>query len=227
MIASVDVPPPKDETATIEGAGASELSGPDHSTTEPSEYVCRTSKEYVFAPLVDALKRKTASSSVGTWPPVQEIVDPCAVRLHPGEGSNESMAKPAGTVSTTVLVVTFSFSVGTERVNCCSFLSSATAGLTIACADAAAAVASAASATSAPSAIRCFMSPPSRVAVRATRPERRAEERGRAAAVRGGARWVRPVRLRTRGGPWAAERGAAGPARCAPPRAAGAARRGT
>ena len=37
-IASVDEPPPpSDETASTRGAGVSELSGPDQSTTEPSE----------------------------------------------------------------------------------------------------------------------------------------------------------------------------------------------
>jgi len=65
--ASVDVPlPPMDERASIVGAGLSDDSGPFQSTTEPSEYVWRTSNTYVFAPLVEALKLKTASSSVGT-----------------------------------------------------------------------------------------------------------------------------------------------------------------
>jgi hypothetical protein len=42
-------PPPSDDFASIVGAGVSEDSGPDQSTTVPSEYVCRTLKEYVFA----------------------------------------------------------------------------------------------------------------------------------------------------------------------------------
>ena len=42
-MASVELPPPpRDDFASITGAGVSEDSGPDQSTTEPSEYVCRT-----------------------------------------------------------------------------------------------------------------------------------------------------------------------------------------
>ena len=39
---SVGVPPPSDDTAFSVGAGASDDSGPVQSTTDPSEYVCRT-----------------------------------------------------------------------------------------------------------------------------------------------------------------------------------------
>ena len=43
MIAKVELPPPPSEDfASITGAGASDDSGPLQSTTEPSEYVCRT-----------------------------------------------------------------------------------------------------------------------------------------------------------------------------------------
>ena len=39
-MASVELPPPpRDDFASITGAGVSEDSGPDQSTTEPSEYV--------------------------------------------------------------------------------------------------------------------------------------------------------------------------------------------
>src|SRR5579864_631289 len=58
---SVEVPPPPiDDSASIVGAGVSDDSGPDQSTIDPSEYVCRTLNVYVFASLVDALKRNTA-----------------------------------------------------------------------------------------------------------------------------------------------------------------------
>src|SRR3954449_844831 len=92
------------------------------------------------------LKRKTASSSVGTLPPLQVIFwiersspEPVAasVRFQPGEGSNESIAKPSGTVSSISVVVAPSSSVGTERVNCCSTFAFAMGGLMIACAEAA------------------------------------------------------------------------------------------
>ena len=140
------LPPPKEESDSTVGAGLSEVSGPFQSTTVPSEYVCRTSNVYVFDASVLALKRKTESSPVGTLPPVQVTFcttasspEPvaCTCRFQPaGEGSNESIAKPAGTVSSIVVVVAPSFSVGTESVNCCSTFAFATGGLTIACADA-------------------------------------------------------------------------------------------
>src|SRR6188472_995365 len=91
------------------------------------------------------LKRKTASSSVGTLPPLQVTCwitfsspEPVAasVRFQPGEGSNESIEKPSGTVSSISVVVAPSSSVGTERVNCWSTLDLATGGLMIACAEA-------------------------------------------------------------------------------------------
>ena len=123
----------------------SELSGPLQSTIFPFEYVCRTSKTYVLFESRLALKRKTESSPVGTFPPLQvtfwttvsspEPVD-CSVRFQPGEGSNESTAKPLGTVSSICVVVEFASSVGTESVNCCRTFDLATGGLRIACANA-------------------------------------------------------------------------------------------
>ena len=65
------------------------------------------------------------SSSVGTWPPVQVTFcttalspEPCctSTRCHPGSGTNESIEKLLGTVSTILFVVTPSFSVGTARL---------------------------------------------------------------------------------------------------------------
>src|SRR4051812_36100026 len=91
------------------------------------------------------LKRKTASSSVGTLPPLQVIFwiersspEPVAAssRFQPGEGSNESIEKPSGTVSSISVVVAPSSSVGTESVNCWSIFDLATGGLMIACAEA-------------------------------------------------------------------------------------------
>src|SRR5207248_1421965 len=42
-IASVELPPPpSDDFASTVGAGVSDDSGPAQSTTDPSEYVCRT-----------------------------------------------------------------------------------------------------------------------------------------------------------------------------------------
>src|SRR6185503_10153674 len=42
-IATVELPPPpREDFASIVGEGESELSGPDQSTTDPSEYVWRT-----------------------------------------------------------------------------------------------------------------------------------------------------------------------------------------
>src|SRR5438045_3250063 len=114
---------------------------------------------YVCEPDVEALKRKTASSPVGTLPPDQVTFWTIACSPEPfdctccfhgdGAGSNESIPKPEGTVSSIFVVVEPSFSVGTESVNCCSCFASAIGGLTIACADAPAANASAAAAASA------------------------------------------------------------------------------
>src|SRR6478735_8228409 len=92
------------------------------------------------------LKRKTASSSVGTLPPLQVTCwitrsspEPVAAssRFQPGEGSNESIEKPSGTVNSISVVVAPSSSVGTESVNCWSTFDLATGGLMIACAEAA------------------------------------------------------------------------------------------
>src|SRR5690349_24726825 len=71
-IVRIDVPPlANDEIDSTLGAGVSELcDGVDQFTIEPSEYVCRTSNRYVLAFAVLALKRKTASSPVGTLPPL-------------------------------------------------------------------------------------------------------------------------------------------------------------
>ena len=86
------------------------------------------------------MKRKTASSSVGTLPPLQVTFwitfsspEPvaCSVRFQPGDGSKESIAKPSGTVSSICVVVAPSSSVGTESVNCCDTLDLATGGLRI------------------------------------------------------------------------------------------------
>ena len=100
------------------------------------------------------MKRKTESSSVGVLPPDQVTDVDCACRFHPGDGSYESIAKPLGTVSSIVVVVAPSFSVGTDRVNCWSFPFSATGGLIVACADAPAATTSAAVPASASTPIR-------------------------------------------------------------------------
>src|SRR5918912_27090 len=70
-------------------------------------------------------------------------------RVHPGDGTNESIPKPPGGVNSIFVVVASSFSVGTASVNSCSCFDSATAGLTSACADADATTTSAA-ATAAP-----------------------------------------------------------------------------
>src|SRR5690242_19416059 len=56
-LVEVPPPPPNDETDSRRGAGSSEFSGPVQSTTDPSEYVCRTLKMYVFDDPTLALKR--------------------------------------------------------------------------------------------------------------------------------------------------------------------------
>src|SRR5512140_2952846 len=72
MIESVELPPPpSDEFASILGAGVSDDSGPLQSTTEPSEYVCRTENVYVLLESGLARNWKMESSPVGTLPPVQ------------------------------------------------------------------------------------------------------------------------------------------------------------
>ena len=79
-----------------------------------------------------------------------EPVD-CTSRFQPAAGTNESIEKPSGTVSTTFVVFAFSFSVGTASVKSCPLFASATGGLRWACANAepAAAAASAAAAVTA------------------------------------------------------------------------------
>ena len=70
-IASVELlPPPKDDFASITGAGVSDDSGPLQSTTEPSEYVCRTLNVYDLLESGLARNWKRESSSVGVCPPV-------------------------------------------------------------------------------------------------------------------------------------------------------------
>src|SRR6185437_4762938 len=121
-------------------------------------------------PDVLARNEKTESSSVGVAPPFQvtrvtvassPLPFVNAVRFQPGVGKNESMVKPFGGVSSTDVVVTFSFSVGTASVKTCSSSASAAGGLTSACAAAPAAATSAPSATSTQSAMQCLMCPPS------------------------------------------------------------------
>src|SRR6266576_2601396 len=108
--------------------------------------------EYVFDELPEARNWNTASSSVGVCPPDHvtcsifvsspEPVD-FTSRVQPGDGTNESIAKPSGGVSSTFVVVALSFSVGTASVKSWPWLVSATAGLSSACATAPAAVTSA------------------------------------------------------------------------------------
>ena len=78
--------------------------------------------------MVSARNENAASSSVGTAPPLQvtfvitaDSPEPVfsTVRFQPGDGTNESIAKPAGGVSSIVVVVAPSFSVGTASVNTC------------------------------------------------------------------------------------------------------------
>jgi hypothetical protein len=86
------------------GAGLSELSGPFQSTTEPSAYVWRTPNVYVFDASALALKRKTASWSVGTLPPVHVTLwttasspDPVerALCFHPAGGGSRRPPSPS------------------------------------------------------------------------------------------------------------------------------------
>src|SRR5579885_1183405 len=104
--------------------------------------------------------------SVGVLPPVHvtfcttafspEPVDCTCIFHGAGGGSNESIAKPDGTVSSIFVVGRFSFSVGTERVKTWSAFDSATGGLTMACADAAPAATSATTDAVA-AAMRCLL----------------------------------------------------------------------
>src|SRR5207253_7473369 len=99
---------------------------------------CRTLKVYVFEAAAEARNWKSASSSVGTLPPLQVtfstvVLSPvplvCVWRFQPGAGTNESIEKPLGGVSSTIVVVALSFSVGTARLNSCRFFANATDGL--------------------------------------------------------------------------------------------------
>src|SRR5665647_3138537 len=109
------------------------------------------------------MNENAASSSVGTAPPLQvtrvttaESPEPVfsTVRFQPGDGTNESIAKPEGGASSTVVVVAPSFSVGTASVNTCPALASTTGGLTCAWANAAPLAASAGSTASANTVMR-------------------------------------------------------------------------
>src|SRR5581483_6509350 len=102
-IASVELPPPPSElfAATV-GDGVSDDSLPFQLTIEPSEYDCSTPNVYVLLDCGSARKPKTASSSVGTLPPVHVTLwttalspepDWCVWRFQPGAGANESIEK--------------------------------------------------------------------------------------------------------------------------------------
>ena len=103
----------------------SEFSGPFQSTTEPSEYVCRTPNEYVW---LESARPRNWTRGLARRPlrPVPgdlrdhgvlalagllNVARPTAV------GMNESIEKPSGGVSSTFVVVASSFSVGTASVN--------------------------------------------------------------------------------------------------------------
>ena len=60
----------------------------------------------------------------------------CTLRVQPGDGTNESMLKPAGGENSICVVAASSFSVGTASVYSSSVLATPTAGLTLACANA-------------------------------------------------------------------------------------------
>src|SRR4029077_769972 len=62
-------------------------------------------------------------------------------RFQPGEGTNESIPKPLGGVSSISVVVRAAFSVGTARVKSCRAFDLVTGGLISACAQAREAVA--------------------------------------------------------------------------------------
>jgi hypothetical protein len=127
------------------GAGVSEVSGPDHSTTDPSEYVWRTANVYVFAASVRARNENAASSPVGTRPPSHVTLvttelspepDWATLRFQPGLGTNESIVNPDGGVSSIFVVVASAFSVGTASVKIWLVFAATTGGLTSACANA-------------------------------------------------------------------------------------------
>src|SRR5262249_16034156 len=116
MIPSSELPPPPSEDfASMTGAGVSEDSSPDQSTTLPSEDVCRTENVKCLVEFGVGRNEKAASSPVGTWPPSQVTFvttasspEPCCctVRFQPGEGTNESIANPLGGVISTLVVNT-------------------------------------------------------------------------------------------------------------------------
>ena len=106
---------------------------------------------------------KTASSSVGTDPPVHVTLLTTAdsplpldetFRFQPRAGANESIAKPFGTVSSIDVVRRSSRSVGTDSVKTCSVPDWTTGGLTTACPNAGAANARAPATVSAATAAR-------------------------------------------------------------------------
>ena len=85
---------------------------------------------YVFADAGWARNWNSESSPVGVLPPVQVTFVTTALSPEPvcwtcwcqpaGGGTNESIPNPDGTVSTILVVVRFSFSVGTARLYSCS-----------------------------------------------------------------------------------------------------------
>ena len=104
----------------------SELSGPDQSTTEPSEYVCRTVNVYVLLDVGAAEELEEGiltgrDAAAGPGHLLDHGVLAGAGLLHlplpAGRGPNESIENPFGGVSSILVVVRFSFSVGTASVN--------------------------------------------------------------------------------------------------------------
>ena len=122
-------PPPTSESSPrSSGAGVSEFSAPVQSTTEPSEYVCRTLNVYVLRRV--GLGRGTGRRrprSVGTL-----AARPRDLRDHrvlagagllrrrassPARARTSRSRSRSGGVSSIFVVVAFSFSVGTASVN--------------------------------------------------------------------------------------------------------------
>src|SRR4029077_16192766 len=150
MSATTELPPPPIESlASIVGVGLSESAAPSQLTSARSEYVCCTANAYVPAFPGSPRNWNSESCPVGVRPPLQvsfwttaSSPEPCdlTARCQPGGGgATESMLKPSGGVRTIFIVVAFSFSVGTARLNSCRSPDSEIAGLTIACAEAPAA----------------------------------------------------------------------------------------
>ena len=111
--------------------------------------------------LGSATKWNTASSPVGTLPPVHVAdwmsavsPDPVAFtsRVQPGAASNESTPNPLGKSTSTLAVVSFSSSVGTATVNSWPCCFTTVGGLTLAWPNAEAGSASAPATRSAPAA---------------------------------------------------------------------------